>query len=287
MTTTPVSERAARAALSTFRSPADVADQLEQTGPVGLWHRLTAAGNAGPIAHHNAEAHLAAGRLIARFVIPGDSEWPTALDSLGPDRPFGLWVRGTGDLSELSASAVALTGRRAASDEGCRAAGELARVLVARGRAIASPLSYGIDTAAQNAAQAAGAATLALLPCGLDRCHPHNQTELLRRAADGGVAVSAYPPGTPASSNTIHTTARLLAGLTRGIALVEPSSQVDTVPYEALRFARRARRRTVLLDSGAEDAAIVPHGRVAKLLRTLKVRRVATPAEAAAELIAG
>jgi DNA processing protein len=66
------------------------------------------------------------------------------------------------------------------------------------------------------------APTIAVLPCGLDLCHPHDHGDLLRAAADqGGAAVSAYPPGTPATRVTLHTTAQLIAALSTAVVLVE------------------------------------------------------------------
>ncbi|GAA3785792.1 LOG family protein [Streptomyces chiangmaiensis] len=58
----------------------------------------------------------------------------------------------------------------------------------------------------------AGHATLAILPCGLDRAHPHDHAQLLSSvAASGGAVVSLYRPGTAASGATLKASARLLA----------------------------------------------------------------------------
>ncbi|NTW42264.1 MAG: DNA processing protein DprA, partial [Cellulomonadaceae bacterium] len=49
-------------------------------------------------------------RAGARVVVPGDPEWPSGLEALGPSAPLCLWVRGA--VPDLSRS-VAVVGARA------------------------------------------------------------------------------------------------------------------------------------------------------------------------------
>ncbi|NUK26908.1 DNA-processing protein DprA [Streptomyces lunaelactis] len=294
------SKRAARAALSHFYRPADVAADLANIGPVDLWQDL-AADPSSRLAGYRPEEELSAARLTADFVIPGDAEWPAALDALGDACPLGLWVRGSGDLADLSAHAVAVTGRRNSSASGTATAAQLTRELIDAGRTVTSALSYGIDTAAQHAAHAVPAPTVAVLPCGLDSCHPHNQTELLHSVVNrGGVAVSAYRPGTPASRNTLAATAQLLAALAGAVVLVEPAPDPSTGPLEAAQAAHRMGRPVLLLNSADIDAA-AGHarratrgrggrrrpgtaGEAAQLLESVQAHRAASTADVIAAL---
>ncbi|MFI1401086.1 DNA-processing protein DprA [Streptomyces sp. NPDC020681] len=272
---TPLSERAARAALAAFYRPHEVAAGLAGVGAAALWQRLTAPDPRSRLAAYRPEAELSKARLTAEFVIPGDDMWPTALDTLGDACPLGLWVRGTGNLAELSARAVAVTGRRNASESGNATAGQLARDLTDAGHAVATALSYGIANAAQRAVHAEPAPVLAVLPCGLDRCHPYNQTELLHRVVHrGGVAVSAYRPGTPTSADTLAATGRLLAALTRAVVLVEPEPDPSTVPLEAARAAYSMGRAVFLLNSGDADSGAGYPRRAARLLASVRACRV-------------
>jgi len=74
-------------------------------------------------------------------LIPGDAQWPRALDDLGERAPYVLFVRGaTSFLARPMQDLVTVTGSRAASAYGEHVAGELAgdlanreRVLVAGG----------------------------------------------------------------------------------------------------------------------------------------------------------
>ena len=54
---------------------------------------------AGRLGEAPAEPDLEAWRRAGiRLVCPGDAEWPGQLEVLGDARPWGLWVRGGGDL---------------------------------------------------------------------------------------------------------------------------------------------------------------------------------------------
>ncbi|WP_329046889.1 MULTISPECIES: DNA-processing protein DprA [unclassified Streptomyces] len=273
MTTAPVriSERAARAALAHFSRPECVAAELSQLGPVGLWEKLTAADPTGRLSGYAPEKELTTAELAADFVIPGDPAWPTALDGLGDARPLGVWTRGRGDLTALSAHAIAVTGRRAPSPSGVRAAQDTARALTQAGHTVASALSYGIDTAAQHGA---GAPTLAVMPCGLDACHPYNQAELLDHVtANGGLAVSVYRPGTPTSRVTLSTTATLLAALSQALVLIEPSDDVATVPLEAAEAARSLHRPVHVLTTTDPSTNIPYTSKTGRLLTSIRAHR--------------
>ncbi|MCX4515906.1 DNA-protecting protein DprA [Streptomyces sp. NBC_01619] len=275
------SERAARAALAAFRSPESVSAGLAEHGAEEVWQRLAAADHTGRLAGYRPGPELSAAQLVARFVIPGDPEWPAALDALGDARPFGVWVRGRGELAAFSARAVTVTGRRVASAAGAHQAQQVARELSMAGHTIASPLSYGIDTAAQDGAHSE-APTLAVLPCGLDSCHPHHQADLLDRVLSrGGVAVSAHRPGTAATRDTLAMSGQLLAALSAAVVLVEPAPDVSTVPLEAALAARQLRRPVFLLRTGDPSASIPQTRRVTRLMETVQPR----PADSAADIL--
>ena len=130
-----------------------------------------------------------------RFVIPGDSEWPTQLTDLGPSTPFGLFVRGR-DLRLAAVRSVAVVGSRAATQYGLHVATDLGADLCGRGWAVVSGGAYGVDAAAHRGALAAGGTTVAVLACGVDVAYPRGQAALLQRIAGGeGVVVSELPPG--------------------------------------------------------------------------------------------
>ncbi|MEV0536204.1 DNA-processing protein DprA [Kitasatospora sp. NPDC050463] len=77
-----------------------------------------------------------------RFIIPGDTEWPSQLDDLGDGRPLGLWVAGTGSLRLLALRSVAVVGARACTAYGAHVAGELSAQLAERGWVVVSGAAH-------------------------------------------------------------------------------------------------------------------------------------------------
>src|SRR5262245_10564342 len=67
-----------------------------------------------------------------RLVCPGDSEWPGQLDMLGDARPWGLWVRGSGDLRYACLRSVSIVGTRSASAYGSYVCTEMDDTLAVR-----------------------------------------------------------------------------------------------------------------------------------------------------------
>ena len=75
-------------------------------------------------------------RLGGALLVPGDPRWPAAMDDLGAEAPFCLWVRGTADLGGSLVRSAAVVGSRAATSYGERVAFDLADGLVAVGHRV-------------------------------------------------------------------------------------------------------------------------------------------------------
>ncbi len=80
----------------------------------------------------------------ARFVCPGDAEWPLSLDDLGDARPVGLWVRGRPSLRMWAVRSVAVVGARACTQYGAHMAADLGAGLAERGWVVVSGGAYGV-----------------------------------------------------------------------------------------------------------------------------------------------
>ncbi|MFE7077107.1 DNA-processing protein DprA [Streptomyces sp. NPDC057620] len=217
-----MSDRAALAALGAHFVPAQVAADLARYSPSEVWQQRVRFDHTGRLAQYRPEHELSNASLSSRFVIPADPQWPARLADLGPDCPLGLWVRGHDQLPALTTSAVVVTGNRAASAEATDHARTFAGAIAEAGHTVAASLAYGIDAAAHEAAALMGGRTLAVLPRGLDRAHPHTHAALLSSVTEnGGAAVSLYPPGTEASSARLKASAALIAALARAVLLIE------------------------------------------------------------------
>lgn len=164
-----------------------------------------------------------------RFIVPGDTEWPTQLGTLRNtgalhDRggePVGLWVRGVHDLRQFACNAVAVVGSRSATSYGTEQATELSRDLAAMGHTVVSGLAYGVDQAAHRGALVAGGPTIAVLPGGVDRPYPAAHAQLLEAIAERGLVVSEAPPGAGPTRTRFLARNRIVAGLAEGTVVVE------------------------------------------------------------------
>ncbi|MEU6772044.1 DNA-processing protein DprA [Streptomyces sp. NPDC046759] len=162
-----------------------------------------------------------AGRAGARFVGPGDAEWPGQLDDLGDARPIGLWVRGRPSLRMWALKSVAVVGARACTEYGTHVAATLAAGLAERGWVVVSGGAYGIDGAAHRGSLAARGATVAVLACGVDRPYPRGHAALIGRIAEQGLVVGELPPGDHPTPSRFILRNRVIAALTRGTVVVE------------------------------------------------------------------
>ena len=125
-------------------------------------------------------------RLGGTLLVPGDPRWPAALDDLGPEAPFCLWVRGEPDLGATLAQSAAVVGSRAATSYGERVAFDLADGLTAEGVCVVSGGAYGIDAAAHRGAVARGGRTVVVLAGGVDRAYPAGNARLLEAVVEAG-----------------------------------------------------------------------------------------------------
>lgn len=235
-----IAEREARAGLSGATPPGSRhwADVVREQGAVLAWERALREGRGRP---GDAARHLlAARRLGARLLVPGDPQWPAAVDrfasasyyrSVGSPEllppaqqlrePIGLWVRGPLDLAVVSSRAVAVVGSRAATRYGEDVTLALAGELASRGWTVVSGGATGIDAAAHRGALAADAPTVAVLAGGVDVLYPRGNDVLLRRVLTSGALVSEVPPGYAPMRERFLTRNRVIVGLARGVVLVE------------------------------------------------------------------
>jgi DNA processing protein len=247
-----MSEREARLGLNSVTEPGDpqIAAAVQQDGAEQTWDRLVSGAlsaswgsSADRALDFDAERVLdQAARAGARFVIPGDPEWPAQLVDLAGDHlihdcggvPLGLWITGSGNLAELLARSVTIVGSRACTTYGEVVATELAQQLSTAGHTVVSGGAYGIDAAAHRGALAAGTPTVVVLASGVDRPHPPAHRQLFARVAERGVIVSEAEPGAYPTRARFLARARILAALTQGTVLVEAavrSGSLNTVRW--------------------------------------------------------
>jgi len=216
-----VSPAALRLLLSAF---GDVETLLAQ--PYRLLAEAAGSAIAGAVgAAAQADVRDARERTAAWCAQPGnalvaldDPAYPSALLTMH-DPPALLYV--TGQLESLHAPSVAIVGSRNATAQGAHDAGSFARELAAGGFAVVSGLALGIDAAAHRGALRAEGVTIAVVGTGADLVYPAQHRALACEIAAHGAIVSEWPLGTQAKPAHFPQRNRLIAGLARGVLVVE------------------------------------------------------------------
>ncbi|WP_459616053.1 DNA-processing protein DprA [Bordetella sp. 2513F-2] len=200
------------------------ASQLERHIPQGLARQL-AAPPAPEIAAQIDQALewvQAPGRHILTLADPA---YPQQLLTIA-DPPVLLYV--VGEPACLQRPGLAVVGARSATPGGCDNARAFARHLAASGWSVISGLAQGIDAAAHEGAMEAGpqgGGTVAVMGTGADRVYPAAHRELAHRIAAQGALLTELPLGTGASRHHFPRRNRLVAGLARGVLVVEAARQ--------------------------------------------------------------
>ncbi len=232
-------ERRARVALHWLAEPGAprVAALVEELGAVRVHAHLLAERDveglhtdlALRLEGFDVDEHLTRAEAAgARFVVPGDDEWPPRLDALAGagvlnERggvPLGLWVRGPLRL-DCGGPAVGVVGSRSATSYGSQVAAELGHTLGGAGVAVVSGAALGIDQAAHRGALAADGQTVAVLACGVDRVYPAANRALVEHMAEHGAVVSEAAPGREPTRIRFLSRNRLIAALSDATVVVE------------------------------------------------------------------
>lgn len=263
MATTIDDSRAARATLAGLahdghphlveliatHGPAEALTRLANRDlPSAILRALPAGATGEHLRQQTAAIAQQATRVGARLVVPEDDEWPAQVPDLatgpGPGAVLCLWVRGDTPrpVREVVGRSVAVVGARAATTYGTHVAEQLGYDLAAAGWTIVSTGGFGIDTAVLRGALSGGGTAAVILPAGVDRPHPHANTDLFEQVARHGMLVSPWPPGTTPTRNRFTATAALVAAITAGTVLVEAAvrSRALTTVTQAIGLGRPA-----------------------------------------------
>ncbi len=163
---------------------------------------------------------------INHVITRADTAYPQKLLEL-PDPPTLLYV--TGRLDLLERHAIGIVGARNATAQGMQNAEAFAKALAGMGETIVSGLALGIDTAAHAGALESTAhdegSTIAVIGTGADIVYPARNRALAHRIAENGAIVSEFPLGTPAAPFHFPRRNRVIAGLSRGVLVVEAAAR--------------------------------------------------------------
>jgi len=152
-----------------------------------------------------------------------DDDYPLNLRTIYNLPPF-LFYRGALN-ADQDALSVAVVGTREASPEGLSRAQEIARLLSERSVTVLSGLARGIDSAAHEAAMAAGGRTVAVMGTGIRRIYPTENQHLSERIVEtGGALVSQFWPDSPPTTYSFPRRNITMSGMGQGTVVIEASS---------------------------------------------------------------
>lgn len=147
-----------------------------------------------------------------------DPRYPPALRQIH-DPPFLLYMKGT--LTPADAASVAVVGSRRMTHYGREQARKFSFQLARAGFTIVSGLARGIDTAAHEAALAAGGRTIAVLGSGIGHLYPPENQALADRIAEQGAVLSEFPVLYVPDKQSFPLRNRIVAGMSSGLLVVE------------------------------------------------------------------
>ncbi|HEL0614200.1 TPA: DNA-protecting protein DprA [Streptococcus equi subsp. zooepidemicus] len=146
-----------------------------------------------------------------------DKQYPLALREIY-NPPVLLFYQG--DLSLLEKPKLAVVGSRKSSEIGTRSVYKIIKELKNH-FVIVSGLARGIDTSAHLACLKAGGQTIAVIGTGLDRYYPKENHQLQEFLSQRHLVLSEYGAGEAALSYHFPERNRIIAGLSRGVLVVE------------------------------------------------------------------
>ncbi len=157
--------------------------------------------------------------LGSEVVTIKDAAYPPIL-AQAPDAPVALYKKGPLPFPQY---ALAVVGARKASLEGLAVAESIGETLSSVGVCVVSGLARGIDAAAHRGALKGKGKTIGVLGCGIDICYPSENRALFDAMGRDCAIITEYAPGTPAYASNFPERNRIIAGLSKGVLVVEAS----------------------------------------------------------------
>ena len=169
----------------------------------------------------DAEQELAAvAKLGGRVLCLAEDDYPEPLAAIADPPPV---ITVLGDVSLLHRPMVAIVGARNASANGRKLARGIATELSEAGLVVVSGMARGIDAAAHEGCP--GCRTVAVVAGGADVVYPRENQGLYERIVAGGCIVAELPVGTEPQARHFPRRNRIVAGLARGVLVVEAALQ--------------------------------------------------------------
>ncbi len=162
-------------------------------------------------------------RCGARVLTYEDEFYPEALRNISSP-PYVLYVKGQ-NINLNDEFCIGVVGTRNSTSYGGNITARFCSQMAQMGIAIVSGMARGIDSVAAYSALKAQGLTVAVLGCGIDIVYPISNKELYKRIEKHGMIISEYPPGMHPAVWTFPRRNRIIAGLSRGVVVIEGSKK--------------------------------------------------------------
>ncbi len=161
--------------------------------------------------------------LKGQFIFLGEGLYPHQLAMIS-DPPPVISVKGNdaviNKLPDLNIFGI--VGARSCSLNGARFSSKISKELAEKNITVVSGLARGIDTHAHKGTLEADGITIAVIACSLDMPpYPPENESLHNTILERGLIISEMPFSTPPQSSLFPRRNRIIAGLSRGILVVE------------------------------------------------------------------
>lgn len=150
-----------------------------------------------------------------------DPGYPVQLRNI-PDAPLVLYKKGG---LKVGPDTIAIVGSRRASFESINMAEKIAQTLSSVGITVISGLARGVDAAAHRGALKEKGKTVGVLGCGIDICYPSENRSLFEKVGEEGCILTEYTPGELPLQHHFPARNRIIAGLSKGVLVVEASQR--------------------------------------------------------------
>jgi DNA processing protein len=178
-----------------------------------------------------------------------DNAYPPRLKEI-PDPPVVLYKKGP---LGLGAEGFGIVGARKATFEGMLMAERIAETLASAGITVVSGLARGIDAASHKGALRQKGGTIGVLGCGVDICYPAENRALFEEMTHAGAVLTEYGPGERALRHHFPERNRIIAGLSKGVLVVEASARSGSLI--TARLAREYGREVMAIPGRVFDEA--------------------------------
>lgn len=177
-------------------------------------------------------------KLNIKVISIKDEKYPERLKQIAQP-PVFLYYRGDISLAGKE-KIIAVVGTRKPTVYGKNSCERIIDEIIEGDVTTISGLALGIDTVCHKRTLQKGGKTIAVVGSGLDVVYPYENKKYWEEIGEKGLLLSEFPPETPPNAYNFPRRNRIIAGLSRGVAVIESKSKGGSLitAYLALEEGR-------------------------------------------------